>query len=545
MRLSSFGRLMKNKIIRIGLFFAIFLSLLNCAKRGTPGGGLRDITPPKLIKASPDLNTINFKGQKIRIAFDEYIKLNDLQEQLIISPPLNQFPDIRPQGSANKFLEVFIKDTLKENTTYVFNFGQSIVDNNEGNPYQFFKYVFSTGDYIDSLEVSGYITDAKEKNAEDFVSVMLYKIDSTYTDSIIYKNPPTYITNTLDSTINFQLTNLKAGKYMMIAMKDVGNNNLFNQKTDKIAFLDDFIEIPTDSSYQLNLFKEINDYRASKPSLVSKNRIIFGYEGTPDEMEIEILSEVPEDFRYKITKEREKDTLNYWFTPFEADSLLFKVSHPTKIDTFTIKIKDLYRDSLSLSPVNQRNIRFEKPYIIAANIPLTKTIDSTQIALIDKDSIAINFTTNIDTVRNEFKLKWDVKPNERYSLQVLPGAVEDFYGNTNDTMNYFLSSKSYADLGSINVMLRNVPSYPIIVQLTNERGEVKAEKFADGPQASYDFRYLDPDKYLIRVIIDTNGNRKWDTGNYLQKLNPEHISYFPTLVELRENWELQQTFTLD
>ncbi|NAS31203.1 hypothetical protein GTQ40_09500 [Flavobacteriaceae bacterium R38] len=536
---------MRNKIIRVSLFLAIFLSLMNCAKRGTPNGGPRDEKAPELLKASPELNTTDFKTKKIKLTFDEYVKLEDLQKHLIISPPLNQFPEIRPQGSASKSINITIKDTLKENTTYVFNFGQSIVDNNEGNPYQFFKYVFSTGDYIDSLTVNGFISDAKKNKAEDFVSVMLYEVDSTFNDSTIYKKPPNYITNTLDSMTTFQLSNLRAGKYMLLAIKDIANNNLFNQKTDKIAFIKDFIEVPTDSVYELKLFKEINDYRATNPSLISKNRIIFGYEGNQDnEIKIELLSDTPDDFRYTVAKEIDKDTLNYWFTPFEADSLLFKVSHLAAVDTFSVRIKDLYRDSLVLKSENRRMIKFEKPFIISSNTPLVKH-DIDKISLLDKDSVSVNFNAEIDTLKNQFRLTWDVKPSEEYKMRLLPGALEDFYGDTNDTLNYFANSRDYSDYGSIGLSLQNVSSYPLIIQLTNEKGDVIEEKYVDKPQPVYDFEYLDPGNYLIRVIFDTNGNRRWDTGNYLKKLQPERISYYPDLIELRANWERQYRFILD
>ncbi|NER14474.1 hypothetical protein GWK08_13555 [Leptobacterium flavescens] len=535
---------MKSKIVRIGLFFAMLISLINCAKRGTPSGGARDTTPPKIVRASPELNSTNFDAKRIRIYFDEYVKLNNLQQQLIVSPPLSQLPQIKPQGSASKVVEIVIKDTLRENTTYVINFGQSIVDNNEGNAYPFFKYVFSTGPTIDSLTLSGFVTDAKAKQPDTFISVMLYEIDSTFTDSTIYKKPPTYITNTLDSTTSFQLSNLRAGKYRLIALKDIGNNNLFNQKTDKIAFVEDTIQIPTDSVYQLNLFKEIPDFRATPPSLVSKNRIIFGYEGLSDEMEIELLSTVPDDYKSLITKERDKDTLNYWFTPFEADSLLFKVSHPTKIDTFNIRIKELYRDSLVVSPVNQRNVHFEKPYVFRANIPLVKT-DSSRISIFKQDSVPVPFDAELDKERNEFKLKWNVEPAQNYLLTLYPNSLEDFYGNTNDTIRFAVGSKSYADLGSVNLTLRNVDKYPVIIQITDEQGEVKAERYVDKAEPSYEFRYLDPGNYLIRVIFDTNGNGKWDSGSYLLKTQPERIAYFPDVIELRANWELQQTFTVN
>ncbi|MEL6918726.1 MAG: Ig-like domain-containing protein, partial [Bacteroidota bacterium] len=184
----------------LGFLFLILIVLasLQCARRGNPTGGPKDVTPPQLVKADPVNKTINFSGKTIKLYFDEYVKLEDIQNQLIVSPPLKYLPQITPQGSASKSIEITLKDTLMENTTYTLNFGQSIVDNNEGNPNSFLTYVFSTGDYIDSLSVSGVVKDAFNRNADTFISVMLYEMDSTYTDSTIYNYPPNYITNTLD-----------------------------------------------------------------------------------------------------------------------------------------------------------------------------------------------------------------------------------------------------------------------------------------------------------------------------------------------------------
>ncbi|XLS28914.1 Ig-like domain-containing protein [Flavobacteriaceae bacterium M23B6Z8] len=531
------------RIVNALISLILLIMLLNCARRGTPSGGPKDITPPVLLKASPELNSTNFDGKKIRLTFDEYVKLKELQKQLIISPPSALLPEIKPQGSASKTIEIIIKDTLRPNTTYVYNFGQSIVDNNEENPYPFFKYVFSTGDEIDSLTLSGRITDALKKEPEQFVSVMLYEIDSAFTDSIVYKKPPNYLTNTLDSTTTFEITNLREGKYMLIALKDVSSNNVFDQRTDKIGFVKEVITIPTDSSYTVTLFKEIPDFRASKPKLASKNRIIFGYEGIADSMQIEMLSNTPEDFRSLVLKEPEKDTLNFWFTPFEADSLNFLVTNESVVDTFTVKIKDLYRDSLQINPVN-RQLQFDRPYEITSNIPISKS-DKDKISLIDGDSTVVDFTTELDQLENRLKLFWNVAPNKRYLLTLYPEAITDFYGNPNDTLNYSLASKSYAELGNISLQLRNVKSYPLIVQITDDKGTVIAERYVKEPKESYDFRNLNPGEYYLRVIFDENENGIYDTGNYLLQRQPERIVYYPEAIELRENWELKQEFILE
>ena len=160
------------KILSLLFLFFMIVGFWQCARRGSPTGGDKDITPPVLIKADPKNLSTNFNKKTIRLTFDEFITLEDVQNQLVISPPLKYIPKIRPQGTTSKFVEITFKDTLRENTTYTINFGQSIVDNNEGNPNRFLTYVFSTGDLIDSLSISGVVKDAYNKKADEFISVM-------------------------------------------------------------------------------------------------------------------------------------------------------------------------------------------------------------------------------------------------------------------------------------------------------------------------------------------------------------------------------------
>jgi hypothetical protein len=174
------------KLKHIAFLLASLLLLTNCAKRGTITGGKKDTIAPKIIYSSPDNFSTNFKGNEIKINFDELIKVKDVNKQLIISPPMKKQPIIVPQGSASKYISIKILDTLAPNTTYSFNFGQSITDNNEGNPYSQFKYVLSTGSYIDSLTVVGKVKDAYEQKPDSFISVMLYDA-KTFTDSTVYK----------------------------------------------------------------------------------------------------------------------------------------------------------------------------------------------------------------------------------------------------------------------------------------------------------------------------------------------------------------------
>ena len=195
----------------------------SCAKRGRPTGGVKDSIPPVMVIAQPENESINFKSDKIKLLFNEYIKLKDVNSQLIISPPLKYPLDITPLGTASKQVLIKIKDTLTENTTYTFNFGNSVLDNNESNILESLKYVFSTGDYIDSLKLNGSINDSFLQKADKGISILLYEIDTTYTDSTIYNKRPNYVSNTLDSTV-FEFTNIKAGKYALFALKDVNRN---------------------------------------------------------------------------------------------------------------------------------------------------------------------------------------------------------------------------------------------------------------------------------------------------------------------------------
>ena len=528
----------------IFLFF-IAATVMQCARRGRPTGGPKDVAPPVLLKAEPENMTINFTANTIRLYFDELVKLEDVQEQLIVSPPLKYLPNITPQGGANKFIEITIKDTLLENTTYTLNFGQSIVDNNEGNAYRFLTYVFSTGSYIDSLQVQGAIKDAYNRKADEFVSVMLYEIDSAYTDSTIYRKPPNYITNTLDSAVIFTLPNLKEGKYAMFALKDENKNNMFNQNMDKIGFIADTVAIPTDSTFLLTLFKEIPDYKISVPSLTARNKIIFGYYGDGKDLDITLLSAVPDTVKTTITKERDKDTLNFWFTPFEMDSLIFTVRNDAlqAIDTFTVKNRKVGIDSLNLKANQSGNLGFNTPFNIQANTPLT-VLDTSKISLMNKDSLAIDFTVVLDSIRSKIDFDFERQAIENYELELMPGAVTDFFGSQNDTMNIRLRTKEYADYGNLTMnIIASLEDYPLIVQLTSEKGEIKQELYAEEPKLM-EFNHIEPTNYLVRVIFDANGNGIWDTGNYLKRIQPEKVSYYPDVIEIRANWEKNETFII-
>ena len=323
------------KIKHIVLLSFTLLFFANCAKRGTITGGKKDTIAPKITNSFPENFTTNFKGNEIKIHFDELIKVKDINKQLIISPPMKKQPTIVPQGSASKFISIKIADTLQENTTYSFNFGQSITDNNEGNPYSQFKYVFSTGNYIDSLTVVGKIKDAYLQKPDNFVSIMLYDA-KTFTDSTVYKETPLYVTNTLDSLKIFSLENLKEGKYHIIALKDKAGNNKFDPKSDKIAFFKDPIEIPTATMYELELFAEKMPFRAEKPTQESNNKLFMAFEGNSKNIKV-TAKNGQDNIPIKLTKFPKKDTdsVQLFYPKIELDSLEITVEN----ESYKIKFK--------------------------------------------------------------------------------------------------------------------------------------------------------------------------------------------------------------
>lgn len=535
---------MKHIFIRFLLALVVVISLAECAKRGTPTGGPKDEDAPVLVRSTPDLNTTNFNSKEITISFDELVKLKDIQKNLIVSPPMDPAPSISPQGSASKNIKITIKDTLTENTTYVINFGQSVTDNNEGNPFSYFKYVFSTGAYIDSLTVAGEIKDAYNKQTDEFVTVMLYEYNESFNDSTIYNEKPMYVTNTLDSTTLFEITNIKPGAYKLLALKDKASNFLYNKKSDKIAFHEEVITLPTDSVFTLTLFNEPADYRATNPTLIAENHILFGFEGDSTGMKIELLSDKPETYTSQIIADQKTDTLHYWFTPFEADSLLFKVSHQEVIDTFTVRTKELKKDSLTLEPTLKSVIPPGKIFKIKSNTPLAK-VNNDSIHIIDQDSASVSFTTKIDRKLNEVIFDFKTSENNRYTMQLLPGSITDMYQKSNDSVKYSLKTKKLSEYGTMTVKLGNVTHYPVIVQLTDKSGNVKEEQVSKGTETAFYFESIEPSTYLLRVIYDDNENGKWDTGDYFNKIQPEEIHYFPEAIELRANWDFEQQFILD
>jgi len=532
------------KIIYTILSLAI---ISGCAKRGSPTGGPIDSIPPVLVNANPKLNSTNFDSEEIRLTFDEFVKLDKVQDQLIISPPVEKSAyEIKPLTGVTK--KVFLKfiDTLDINTTYTINFGNSIKDNNENNPLTFFSYTFSTGETIDSLYVKGNISDAYDIDTDEYVSIHLYKIDSTLNDSIIFNKRPTYISNSLDST-SYTFKNIREGKYLIVAMKDVDNNYFFDPFYDKIGFIDSIITLPKDSIIDFKLFKEETELIWDKPHFLNSEKIGFGYYGKLDFNRLVIDSKLPDSVNYTFTKEIEKDTIYLWLTRNSFDSLNFNLIEKDTTKLTTVKFdrkRDTLIDSLSISPKTTNVIHLRESFKLSSNIPIKKIEDSL-INIRDIDSITVPFTTSINDNLDEIDIKFEVSPSDNYRISILPEAIRDIKGVTNDSLQFNLVSQALEDYGNIYLdVIRNSQS-KFILHLLNSSGDVIREYNNVNQNSTFNFDYIRPGKYTFRLIEDSNNNNIWDTGNYLKRVKPEPVYYFPSELEVRANWDLNETFDLN
>jgi len=521
------------------LFAFLILFFSQCAKKGRPSGGPKDEDAPLFVTADPPYESINFDKNEINIYFNEYIKLKDLNKQLIVSPPLNPSNPslISPQGSPSKFINIKILDTLKENSTYIFDFGNSVQDNNESNTLERFKYVFSTGTYIDSLTLEGSVKNSFKSEDLKNIKLLLYRLDSSYSDSAVYKRKPDYVTSSLD-TSNYKFSNLRKGNYLLVALNDERSDYLFNPKADEIGFLKDTISLPRDSILKdiISIFKEELPYKFKRGKEISKGQLILGYEGKATKINIETLSAVPDNFQTITFPEKDKDTINLWHTPIERDSLIFKVNNNGISDTIVIKLRKKEIDSLKVSPQTIGVLDYKDTLFLSTNNPIIK-IDTTKINFIDTDTINILYTPYISKKENKIGFIFQKKFKKTYKLNVYPNALTDIFNTSNDTIISQFKTRSLEDYGEITLDVKNTKKTPVIIQLTDLNDKTIAQE-TTSVSKNISFKYLNPNRYKIRIIYDTNNNGKWDTGNYLAKKQPELVEYLPEIQEVRANWQL-------
>lgn len=223
---------LKTKHILVSL---VLLLLMACASIGSPDGGIYDEIPPKVVGSSPAERSTGVTARKMQIHFDEFIKLENVNEKVIVSPPQIEPANIRASG---KSVKITLFDSLKANTTYTIDFSDAIVDNNEGNPMGHYTYSFSTGNEIDTMEVSGAVLNAENLEPIKGLLVGLYPLDSLFNDSVLKQRPFSRVSRTNGSG-RFSIKGVKPGRYRAFALEDKDGDFLYSQKSERIAFLKD------------------------------------------------------------------------------------------------------------------------------------------------------------------------------------------------------------------------------------------------------------------------------------------------------------------
>lgn len=527
--------------------FPLTLLLCCCARIGTPSGGPKDETPPKMLKASPPNESVNFKERKFRVYFDEYIRLKDLYQHLIISPPLKHRPKVYPLSTA-KYLEVQFSDTLKPTATYRFDFGGSVVDNNEGNPYGDLQYVFSTGPQLDSLQVSGVITDAlqREYKPELHPVAMLYRLDSTYIDSSVYRRIPDYAAFS-DTTGAFRIPFVKAGTYRLYAMTDSSKDLRFQPKTDEIAFASDtlHLEAPDSTQHTLRLFKEQPPFRVLSPEQPQKGLISFPFQGDSRSTSVELTPPRP-GFKTLLGREAHSDTLHYWH-PFPAgDSLHFYVYHRGQIvDTLLVRVLP-HLGSTKVEKLKLEPEPLASPtaaFVLHSDKPIL-SIDSSRVQLL-RDSLPLPFSEKVDNSRMRIRFTFDKKLGTRYRFQALPGAVIGFFGRENDSLNIPFSLPEARDFAQLTLELSPPLKAPFFLDLFDEKDALLQSRYIPDPKrTAFHFKYLKAGTYYFRIRVDKNRNKRWDSGNAYQCRQPEPVYFYPDNLQLRAFWKVTEKWKL-
>ena len=531
-------------LTKISVIFIVF-GLFGCANRQNPQGGPRDRTPPKLLLATPANMTRNFKAKEIRLDFDEFFKLVNSYSEISMSPAPVKLPEYKTR---KKTLVIDLRDTLEKNTTYVINFGKAIADVNEGNVLKNFTYVFSTGPHIDSLSISGRVTNTLTQEREKDATVMLFSLKQ---DSLYFgKKRPSIYTQT-DSAGNFTLNNLHPDKYRIYALKEASPNKIYDNDAELIAFLKKDINLTTDTSdIQLHLFKQTpTKFRLVTHSFDFDGKMSFYFNKKLDNPSLVIT--YPPDFdKYKIVDfSKTRDSATLYMRNMDFDSIRMSFFDNNKpLDTVYFKKgkKETFQRSLSFKYNINSDLKL-KPganITVKANFPID-TYDASLISLLEDSTEVSNFTVQRDSANPKLlTINYRWKQIDNYTLTFNEGAFTDIYGDKNkkSIVRFNVNKPENYSLLTLTVAVPEAgKSY--VVELLNEKQEVlKTDVITKNTSIIYK-NYL-TGKYNVRVTYDDNNNGHWDSGNVKQRLQPENIWVDPEIITLRPNWEQVTPITI-
>lgn len=574
--------------------------MYSCANIGNPSGGPIDKTPPIFMRSNPTPNAVNVKDRKIEIFFDEIVTLKDPSTKIIVSPAQTEMPRMSALG---RKVTVELVDSLLPNTTYTIDFSNSIQDNNEGNAIDNFAFAFSTGSVIDSMRVSGYVLDSR--TLEPMQSVVV-GLQSNLADSAFHKEKLQRVALTNDRG-QFTIRNVSPGSYHIFALKDLDRDYKFGNPTEDIAFLDSII-VPSIGTREAadTVYNDLNEIdtimRATRPAYfpndillsmfnedrksqylannlrVDSTRISLTFAAASDtlpSLSIVGRNDVPDQW-YTLERSQTNDTLTYWIRPphlVSADTLMVATTY-LRTDTtsnlswgtdtlkFTFqrqkakkKKKNEETDSLEqirfmeLHPLANGTQEVYAPLLLQTGTPIErysreafhlqrKLQNDTTFYPAEIKSIALRDST---LSRRDLMLKVDWEPGAAYTLAVDSLAMTDIYGLQTKPLKVDFNVRKMEEYGNI---VFNIPAVrdSAIVELLDGTDKVVLHTQVKKHRA--ELLNLQPGKYYARLFIDRNGNGKYDTGNYDLHLQPEETVYFPGAINLKKNWDVEQTWDI-
>ena len=545
-------KIFASKIIICGVLSVLFFS---CAQIGTPNGGIYDRIPPKAKSSKPPHNSTNFKEKSFEIVFDEYISTENTSEEIIISPPLKNKPVVKAHL---KTLKVSWTDTLAENTTYIFDFGNSIIDYTEGNRLNNFVYSFSTGNVIDTFEYKGKVLEAYSLKPVAKKYVMLYKSEEK---DIAKKEKPSYITRT-DSNGNYHFQNIAQGTYQILALDDKNQNLIYDLSNEGIAFAKERVEstiykldtLPKTKATKTNLlyFFEPKDSLISLSSskLISNYRLQLVFsKSTTDSLnflfEYSKFSGLQDKDLY-FHHSKAKDTIDIWSLKQPLDSIKMVVIEKglkEEVELFNLrKIEDKIKDTFSLKTPASNQAFFEK-CLIEMPFPIIDTSALYQAKRIsDEDTFAIHLKpSNIFPLYLEIEEKFP--QNSKQTIIIPQGVIKNSLNQTNDLLSFSIQVDSESDYGNfflnIDDTINKEMSYILILE--DSQGKELNKLYSNNKQR-ITFSNLKEGSYKLRIILDLNNNKEWDYGDYSQRRLPEDIIYFPKPINIRKNWDLEESW---
>lgn len=591
------------------------LMIVSCARMGSPDGGMYDETPPVMVNSHPAIGAINSNEKRIVLEFDEYIKLQNASEKVVISPPQIDVPEIKASG---KRVIVELQDTMRPNTTYSIDFGDAITDNNEGNPMGQFAFTFSTGEAIDSMEVAGTILDASNLEPVKGMQVGLY---ADLSDTAFTTKPFERISRT-DASGRFSIKGVAPGTYRIYGLMDGDQDYRFSQKSEMVAFMDslvvpysepavrqdtfwiDSLTIDTivDVPYTrflpddlvLRAFKEeMTTQYLLKNERLTPNKFSFYFAAKADTLPTLKGMNFDEKDAFVIEKSQHNDTIHYWL----KDSAIIR------LDTLEMTIDYLYTDTLGqLVPrtdtfymaskktlamyqkekdkemeefqkqLKKKRRRLKEGEVLTDTLPpikflkpkmgsikdvyATLTIDFEE-PLARVDTQAIHLRLKVDTLwkdipyrfelmdgfTRKYRIRAEWRPEQEYELVIDSAAFTGIYGLHTDKLKQTLKMRSLDDYGTLAFDVTNAQLSPhAYVELLN--GDDKPIRREPLEKGHVEFFFLNPGKYYARIVDDANGNGKWDTGLYAGKLQPEHVYYYPKMLEVRALWDMRQDWNV-